>query len=77
MKPNELEEKYSKFRLDEPKIPRWIKQKDSILKAAASEHKNLMKIRPSIKYNKLLDHLKIIFDDACAKGKVVDFNWIW
>ena len=54
-----------------------MKQKDSILKAAASEHKNLMKIRPSIKYNKLFDHLKIVFDDARAKGKVVGFNWIW
>ena len=36
-----------------------------------------MKIRPSIKYNKLFDHLKIVFDDARAKGQVVDFNWIW
>ena len=53
-----------------------MKQKDSILKAATSEHKNLMKIRPSTKYNKLFDHLKIVFDDACAKGEVVDFNWI-
>ena len=54
-----------------------MKQKDSILKAVASEHKNLMKIRPSIKYNKLFDHLKIVFDDARAKGQVIDFNWIW
>ena len=54
-----------------------MKQKDSILKAAASEHKNLMKIRPSIKFNKLFDHLKIVFDDAHAKGQVVDFNWIF
>ena len=77
MKPCELVEKFSNFRLDEPKISRWVKQKDSILKAAASEHKNLMKIRPSIKYNKLFDHLKIVFDDARAKGQVVDFNWIW
>ena len=67
MKPCELVEKYSNFRL-EPKISRWMKQKDSILKAAASEHKNLMKIRPSIRYNKLLDHLKIVFDDARANG---------
>ena len=36
-----------------------------------------MKIRPSIKSNKLFDHLKIVFDDARAKGQVVDFNWIW
>ena len=54
-----------------------MKQKDSILKAAASEHKNLMKICPSIKYNKLFDNLKIVFDDARVKGQVVDFNWIW
>ena len=77
MKPCELVEKYSYFRLDEPKISRWMKQKDSILKVAASEHKNLMKIRPSINCNKLFDHLKIVFDDARAKGQVVDFNWIW
>ena len=46
-------------------------------KTAASKHKNLMKVRPSIKYNKLIDHLKIVFHDARAKGQVVDFNWIW
>ena len=73
MKPCELVEKYSNFRLDEPKISRSMKQKESILKAAAFEHKNLMKIRPSIKYNKLFDYLKIVFDDA----RVVDSNWIW
>ena len=48
MKPCELVEKYSDFRPEEPKISRWMKQKDSILKEAASEHKNLMKIFPSI-----------------------------
>ena len=36
-----------------------------------------MKIRPSIKYNKLFVHLKFVFDDACAKERVADFNWIW
>ena len=77
MKQCELMEKYLHFTLDETKISRWMKQKDSILKAAASEHKNLMKICPSIKYNKLFDNLKIVFDDARVKGQVVDFNWIW
>ena len=37
--------KYLNFRLDEPNISRWIKQNDSVLKAAGSEHKNLSKIR--------------------------------
>ena len=54
MKLCELVEKLSNFRLDVPKISRWMKQKDSILKAAASEDKNLMKTHPSIKYNKLI-----------------------
>ena len=64
LKPNELVEKYSNFRLDESKISRWMKKKTDILKAAAGEHKNLLKIRPSVKYNKLFDELRLIFDDA-------------
>ena len=36
MKPCELVEKYSNFRLGEPKILWWMKRKDSILKAAES-----------------------------------------
>ena len=35
LKPGELVEKYSNFRLDEPKISRWMKQKDAISQAAA------------------------------------------
>ena len=69
MKLCELFEKYSRFRLDEPSTSKWMKQKDdSILKAVASEHKNVLKLRQSVKDNVLFDQLKIIFDDARIKG---------
>ena len=55
------------FRVDEPNISRWIKQNDSILKAAGSEHKNASKIRQSVKYNILFDQLKNVFGDAGAE----------
>ena len=65
----ELFEKYSRFRLDEPSTSKWMKQKDdSILKAVASEHKNVLKLRQSVKYNVLFDQLKILFDGARTKG---------
>ena len=33
----------------------------------AGENKNLLKIRPSVKYNKFFDELRPIFDDTCSK----------
>lgn len=53
-----------------------MRQKDSILKAA-SEHKNLLKKRQSVKYHALFHQLKVVFDNARAKGQIVDFNRIW
>ena len=40
----------------------------SILIAVAGENKNLLKIRPSVKYNKFFDELRPIFDDARSKS---------
>ena len=77
LKPGELVEKYSNFRLDKPRISRWMKQKDAISQAAAGEHKNLMKIRPSTRHNNLFHKLRPIFNEARSKGQIVDFNWLW
>ena len=54
---------YSNFRLDEPKISKWLKQEDYILKPATPEHKNLLKTRQLVKCNALFDQLKIVFDE--------------
>ena len=77
LKPNELVQKYSNFRLDEPKISRWMKEKHAILTAAAGKHKSLLKIRPSIKHNELFDKPRPLFNEARSKGQFVDFNWLW
>ena len=39
--------KYSSFRLDEPKICTWKKQKKEVKKAAAGQHRNILKIHPA------------------------------
>ena len=61
MTPEKLVEKYSSFRLDEPKIGRWMKQKEAIKKVAVGEHRNLFKIRPARKYiNLYAELLKVL-----------------
>ena len=77
MTPSELTSKYSNFRIDEPKICRWMKNKVDIKKAALGEYKNLFKIRPAIKYIKLFEELKTVFLAARSKGHGIDFNWLW
>ena len=65
--PAELVEKYSSFRLDEPKICRWMQQKEAIKKAAVEEHINLFKIRPACKYTNLYAELLKVF--TVSRGK--------
>ena len=68
MTPSELVKKYSNFRLDEPKVCRWMKKKEAILEGAVGEHKRLLKIRSGTKYNELFATLKFVFEDSRKKG---------
>ena len=77
MTPAKLFEKYSSFRLDEPKMCRWMKQKEAIKKAADGEHGNLFKIHPACKYINLYAELLEVFTASHGKGHRVDFNWLW
>ena len=77
MTPVELVEKYSTFRLDEPKICRWIKQKEAIIKVAVGKHRNLFKIPPARTYINLYAELLKVFTASRGKGHRVDFNWLW
>ena len=77
MTPAELVKKYSSFSLDEPKICRWMKQKEAIKKAAVGEHRNLFKIHPARKYINLYAELLNVFTASRGKGYQVDFNWLW
>ena len=77
MTPTELVEKYFSFRLDEPKICRWMKQKEAIKKVAVAEHRNNFKIHPTRKYINIYAELVKVFTISCRKGHRVDFNWLW
>ena len=73
----ELVEKYSSFRLDEPKICRWMKQKEAKMKAVFREHRNLFKIRPARMYINLYAELLKVFSASRGKSHRVDFSWLW
>ena len=77
MTPAELVEKYSSFRLDEPKISRCIKQKKAIKNAVVGDHRNLFKIRPAWKYINLYAELLKVFTAFRGKTHRVDLNWLW
>ena len=66
-----------KYRVDRSLVLKWFKAKDKIAKAAASEYRNYLKIRPSRKYIDLYDKLFKLFKDSRSKGHRVDFNWLW
>lgn len=48
-----------------------------ITAAAATSHKQILKIRPGTKYNRLFTVLMTTFKAARAKRYSVDFNWLW
>lgn len=69
---------YKSFNVDKTKISKWMKNNDSIIKAAADpKKKKLFTIRPGIKYKELYSELSAVFKQARAKGHHVDFNWLW
>ena len=47
------------------------------MKAAAVEHKSMLKIRPTRKYTRLYSEIIQKFSAARKEGRRVDFNWIW
>ena len=77
MTPAKLVEKCSSFKLDEPKICRWMKQQEAIKKAAVRADTNLFKIRPACKYINLHSELLQVFIASHGKGHRVDFKWLW
>ena len=77
MTPAKLVEKCSSFKLDEPKICRWMKQQEAIKKAAVRADTNLFKIRPACKYINLHSELLQVFIAFHGKGHRVDFKWLW
>ena len=74
--PNEIVEMYS-GNLSLSLISKWMKNRANIIKAAASEQKQMFKIRPGRKYTSLYSELIKVFTRARSQGKRVDFNWIW
>ena len=76
-KSSRASQKMLHFRLHEPKICRWMKQKEVIKKAAVTEHRNLFKILSAHKFINLYAELLKVFTASRAKGHRVDFNWLW
>ena len=59
-------------------VSKWLKNKDSMIAAAADKHRKLYaKQRKSTKY---LELYRLLFDKlkaACGKGRKVNVNWLW
>ena len=66
-----------KYRINRLLALKWFKDRIKIIKAASSEHKKHLKIRPARKYLALYDFLLRVFKTARSKGYFVDFNWLW
>ena len=67
-----------KYGISQSLLSKWLKDKDSIIAAAADKHrKRYAKQRKSTKYLELyrllFDRLKVTRD----KGRKVNFNWLW
>ena len=73
----EVLQKYSYFALDKSKISCWFKQKDTILKDAVVEAKNMFKVMSQKKYNISFKEMSILFLEAREKRHETDFNWLW
>ena len=66
-----------KYGISQSLVSKWLKDKDSIIAAAADKHRKLYaKQRKSSKYlelHRLYDQLKAVRD----KGRKVNFDWLW
>ena len=61
----ELIDIYNSFNLDNTKVSKWMKNKNSIIQAASEQQKKkLFKIQPGIKYQSLFRDLLGKFKDA-------------
>ena len=65
------------FNINRSLVLKWYKNCAVIMKAATSEHKKHLKIRPVRKYLDLYEVLLLKFKEAQGKGFRVDFNWLW
>ena len=67
-----------KYGISQSLVSKWLKDKDSIIAAAADKHRKLYaKQRKSTKY---LELYRLLFDQlkaARGKGRNVNFNWLW
>ena len=67
-----------KYGISQSLVSKWLKDKDSIIAAAADKHRKLYaKQRKSTKY---LELYRLLFDQLKAahhKGRKVNFNWLW
>ena len=68
-----LEEKY---KINRSLINKWKNNKKKISDAAVREHKNILKIRPSVKYTLLFTKLVVKLREARRKLHRVNFNWL-
>ena len=73
-KPAEL---VARYRLNRSLFLKWMKNKEEISQAAVGEHKNMLRIRKSGKYNDLFKELRDVFLIARENGRSMDFNWLW
>ena len=73
-KPAEL---VARYRVNRSLISKWLKNKIEISQAAVGEHKNMLRIRKSQKYNDLFKELRDVFMVARENGRPVDYNWLW
>ena len=66
------------FRINQSMVSRWLKDRHTIMKDAASVHRKLFKKgRKSTKYVELYERLWKTFKDARARGIPVNFHWLW
>ena len=67
-----------KYGISQSLVSKWMKDKKNIISAATDKHKKLYaKQRKSVKYVELY---RVLFDQmkaARARGRKVNFNWLW
>ena len=62
----------ARYRVNRSLISKWLKNKIEIYQAAVGEHKNMLRIRKSQKYNDLFKELRDVFMVAHENGRPVD-----
>ena len=66
------------FQINQSMVSRWLKDRHTIMKDAASVHRKLFKKgRKSTKYIELHERLWKTFKDARARRIPVNFHWLW